>query len=105
MKFDSEARRLEADLGLTLVEWPQSESRMTRCSENLHRLVIEQRLRQPGVAELDRHVANALAKPTPRGWRLVKSSDQAQVDGVIALAMSAERVEHAPAPVELLGWL
>jgi hypothetical protein len=105
MRFDSEARRLEADLGLTVVEWPQSETRMTRCSENLHRLVIEQRLRHPGVAELDRHVANAIAKPTPRGWRLVKASDQAQVDAVIALAMSAERVEQAPAPLQVLGWL
>jgi hypothetical protein len=26
----------------------------------------------------DRHVANALAKPTPRGWRLVKSAEAAQ---------------------------
>ena len=32
MRFDSEARRLERDLGLVVVEWPQSETRMTRCS-------------------------------------------------------------------------
>jgi len=105
MRFDSEAQRLEAEHGIPCIEWPQSEVRMTRCSENLHRLVVEGRLRHPGVAELDRHVAAAIAKPTPRGWRLVKSSEVVQIDAVIALAMAAERAEVQPAGVELLGWL
>jgi hypothetical protein len=48
MRFDSEAQRLERDHRLALVEWPQSETRMTRCSENLHRLIVGERLRQPG---------------------------------------------------------
>jgi len=106
MRFQSEALRLERDHGLTLVSWGQSETRMTICSENLHRLVVEQRLRHPGVAELDRHVANAQAKPTPRGWRLVKSAEAAQIDAVIALAMAAERASTpAPPPAKLLGWI
>lgn len=95
MRFESEALRLERDHALPLVSWSQSESRMTICSEKLHGLVVEQRPRHPGGAELDRHVANAVAKPTPRGWRLVKSAEAAQIDAVIALAMAAER---APAP-------
>ena len=105
MRFDSEARRLERDHGLRIIEWPQSETRMTICSENLHRLVVEQRLRHPGDAELDRHVANAVAKPTPRGWRLVKSADAAQIDGVVALAMAAERAEMSEPAPKLLGWI
>lgn len=105
MRFDSEAERLERDHGLVCVEWPQSESRMTRCSENLHRLVVEGRLRHPGVAELDRHVANAIAKPTPRGWGLVKSSELVQVDATIALAMASERIEQRPEPITVLGWI
>ncbi len=106
MRFSSEALRLEAGHGLVLTEWPQSETRMTICSERLHGLVVEGRLRHPGVAELDRHVANALAKPTPRGWRLVKSAEAAQIDAVIALAMCAERASApAPAPAKLLGWI
>jgi len=48
MRFSSEALRLERDHGLALVEWPQSETRMTVCSERLHGLVVEQRLRHPG---------------------------------------------------------
>jgi phage terminase large subunit-like protein len=57
------------------------------------------------VPELDRHVANAIAKPTPRGWRLVKSAESAQIDGVIALAMAAERAEQAEPAAKFLGWL
>jgi phage terminase large subunit-like protein len=105
MRFSSEALRLEQEFGVPLVEWNQSEVRMTKCSENLHRLVVEGRLRHPGVHELDLHVANAIAKPTPRGWRLVKSSEVVQVDAVIALAMSAERAEYTPPVVQVLGWL
>ncbi len=106
MRFSSEALRLERDHGLVLVEWAQSETRMTICSENLHRLVVEGRILHPGIAELDRHVAAAVAKPTPRGWRLVKSSDAAQIDACIALAMSAERASTpAAAPPKILGWI
>lgn len=79
---------------------------MTICSERLHGLVLEQRLRHPGVAELDRHVANAVAKPTPRGWRLTKSAEAAQIDGVIALAMAAERAATPAAPpTRMVGWI
>jgi phage terminase large subunit-like protein len=105
MRFESEALRLERDHGVALVEWPQSETRMTRCSEHLHGLVVEQRLRHPGVAELDRHVANAVAKPTPRGWRLVKSADAAQIDALIALAMASERATQPVAEVRFHGFL
>ena len=105
MRFSSEALRLEAEFGVPLVEWPQSETRMTLCSENLHRLIVEQRLRHPGIGELDRHVAAAIAKPTPRGWRIVKASEVVQVDAVISLAMAAERVEYQPPVVEILGWI
>ncbi|HWT23353.1 MAG TPA: hypothetical protein VN213_07585 [Solirubrobacteraceae bacterium] len=78
---------------------------MTRCSENLHRLVVERRVRHVGHPTLDAHVANAIAKPTPRGRRLVKSADSAHIDAVIALAMAAEMAEKRPAPVPVIGWL
>lgn len=105
MRFSSEALRLERDHGLILTEWPQSETRMTICSERLHGLVVEQRLRHPGVAELDRHVAAAVAKPTPRGWRLVKSAEAAQIDALIALAMAAERATQPVAELKFHGWV
>lgn len=95
MRFSSEALRLERDHGLQLTEWPQSESRMTISSENLHRLVVEGRLQHPGIAELDRNVAAAVAKPTTRGWRLVKSSDSAQIDGAIG-PLHGRRARQCP---------
>lgn len=102
MRFSSEALRLERDHGLQLVEWAQSETRMTICSENLHRLVTEQRLHHPGDPELDAHVANAVAKATPRGWRLTKSAEAAQIDGVIALA-NAPAPRYRPPPASSAG--
>jgi phage terminase large subunit-like protein len=105
MRFEGEAMRLERDLGLTLVEWPQSEARMTNCSENLHRLVTEGRLRHFGHGTLDAHVGNAVAKPTPRGWRLVKSGDASHIDALISLAMAAQMAENRPRPTQLLGWI
>lgn len=95
----------EGELGLQCIEWPQSEGRMTRCSENLHRLVVEGRLQHPGDPQLDRHASNPIAKPTPRGWRLIKGAQDVQIDALIALAMAAEAAESVPEPPRLVGWL
>ena len=65
---------------------------------------MERRLRHAGVAELDRHVANAVGKPSPRGWRFVKSAEAAKIRAVIALAMAAERATQPVAPVKFHGW-
>jgi hypothetical protein len=69
------------------------------------RPVTSRCLRHPGVAELDRHVANAVAKPTPRGWRLVKSAEGAQIDALIALAMAAERATQPVHAVKFHGFV
>lgn len=105
-RFRGEALRLERDQGLTMVEFPQSHARMVPASETLHAAIVERRLRHPGHPELNRHVAGAIAKSTGRGWRLEQSERSAQIDGVIALAMAAERAS-APlkAPTRLIGWV
>ena len=54
---------------------------------------------------MNRHVSQAIAKDSLRGWRLDKAHRSAQIDGVIALAMAVERAEYRAAPVELLGWV
>jgi len=54
-RFKSEAMRLEADLGLILVEFPQSHARMTVASEGLHKVIVEVKLTHPGHLDLDRH--------------------------------------------------
>jgi hypothetical protein len=50
-------------------------------------------------------VANAIAKDTPRGWRIDKPHGRAQIDALVALAMVVERAEQKPEPVRLIGWL
>ena len=66
--------------------------------------MIERRLTHPSHPDLNRHIAAAIARDTPRGWRLDKAH-RAAIDGVIALAMAVERAEHKAEPVRLLGWL
>jgi phage terminase large subunit-like protein len=103
-RFRQAALELEQE-GMWVVEFPQSHSRMVPASERLYAAVVEGRLRHPNDAELNLHVAGAVAKDTVRGWRLDKSSRSAQIDAVVALAMALEAAETKPAPVELLGWL
>lgn len=56
---------------------------------------MERRITHPNDPELNRRVANAVAKDAPRGWRLDKGHRTAQIDGVIALAMAVERAEQS----------
>jgi phage terminase large subunit-like protein len=91
--------------GMTVVQFPQSNARMIPASERLHRAVIERRITHANSAKLNRHVASAIAKDGPRGWRLDKAHRSAQIDAVVALAMAVERAEARPEPVRLLGWL
>ena len=103
-RFQQAALELEAE-GLTVVQLPQSASRMIPARERLYRAVIERRITHPNDPVLNRHVASAIARDTPRGWRLDKPHRAAQIDGVIALAMAVERAEHKAEPLRLLGWL
>ncbi len=103
-RFQQAALELAAD-GLPVVQFPQSNVRMVPASERLYAAVIERRLTHPNDAVLNRHVATAVARSTPRGWRLDKAKSIHQIDAVVALAMAVERAEQRRAPVELLGWL
>src|SRR4051794_18935657 len=59
---------------------------MTWCSENVHRLIVERRRRHFGHPTLDAHVTNAIAKPTPRDWRLVGEAARAREHSRLAIA-------------------
>ncbi len=96
-RFSQAALELESE-GMRMVEFPQSHSRMVPASERLYAAVVEQRLRHPNDETLNRHVAAAVAKDTPRGWRLDKSARSAQIDAVVALAMALEVAESIPRP-------
>lgn len=91
-RFRESAIDLEAR-GLQMVEFPQNISRMVPASEQLYAAIVEKRLSHPNDERLNRHVAAAVAKDTPRGWRLDKSDRNAQIDAVVALAMAYSALE------------
>jgi len=103
-RFKGEALRLE-ELGLQMVEFPQSHSRMVPASENLYAVVVEGKLTHPNDEVLNAHVANAIAKQTDRGWRLTKSHSEDQIDAAVALAMAVERVQEPAERTQLIGWI
>lgn len=103
-RFRSEALRLE-DAGLMMVEFPQSTTRMVPASEKLYAAIVEERLIHPNDADLNAHVAHAVAKQTPRGWRLEKSSKSGNIDAVVALAMAVDRCEQPAERTRLVGWI
>ena len=78
-RFKSEAMRLEADLGLILVEFPQSHARMTVASEGLHKVIVEVKLTHPGHLDLDRHVAACVVRQS--GPRLADRRGRALLPG------------------------
>jgi phage terminase large subunit-like protein len=78
---------------------------MTLASERLYASIVQGELTHDGDPTLTRHVLAATAKSTPRGWRLVRSKRDAQIDAAIALAM-ANSLRLAPrARAAFVGWL
>jgi len=94
-----------AERGILIMDFPQSNARMGPASERLHAAIVERRLTHRDDEALNRHVRQAIARDTPRGWRLDKLKSRDTIDAVVALAMSVEATEAPVASVELLGWL
>ncbi len=86
-------------------EFPQTNARLCPASETLFASIVERRLKHPDDPVLNRHVRTAIARPTPRGWRLDKPQTRQQIDACIALAMGVEAAERRPVPTEVVGWL
>ena len=78
---------------------------MGPASERLHAAIVEGRLRHPDDPALNSPVRQAVARDTPRGWRIDKLKSRDKIDAVVAMAMAVEAAENRPAPVELIGWL
>jgi phage terminase large subunit-like protein len=92
--------------GVRMVEFPQRLERMCTASETLYRAVVEGRLTHPDDPALNRHVAAATAKQSPRGWQLAKAKGGGNNDAAIALALAVDRASQPqPDPPQLLGWL
>jgi phage terminase large subunit-like protein len=102
-RFGQAAQELQRE-GITVTEFPQSDTRMCPASDRLYRAVVEQRLTLPDNDELRAHAHAAIARHSRRGWRLDKSHRSDNIDAIVALCMAVDATE-ATEPVELLGWL
>jgi phage terminase large subunit-like protein len=98
------ALELERD-GMTCVVWPQTDARACPASDRLHRALIEGRLTLPPDPKLAEHATNVIQRHSRRGWRLDAPSRSDNIDGIVALMMGLDRLEHRPEPVRLVGWL
>jgi phage terminase large subunit-like protein len=82
------AQRLQKQ-GLPMEEYPQTLDRLTAMGSNLYDLLKAGNLETYPDAELRRAVASAVARETPRGWRIAKERASHKIDVVVALAMAS----------------
>jgi len=83
------AEDLEDELGETLHEFPQTDSRMTPATQTLYESVIDTLLAHDGCPILTAHIKAAQVKNSPRGGqRIVKTGKGRMIDGAVALAMA-----------------
>lgn len=89
--------------GLTVVEYPQFDSRLVPATDRLHRAVTERRLTHPDDPQLNAHLAGSMLRDTRRGVRIDKRPG-CNNDGMIALLCAIDRAEQPQHPAMFLGW-
>lgn len=83
----SSAQRLTKK-GVKMVEYSQTEANLTQMTNNLYDLIQACSLAVYENEELREHVLNAKIKETPRGLKLIKTTQSKKIDLVVALAMA-----------------
>lgn len=92
--------------GLSVVEFPQTDARMSPASQLLYDAVVERRVTHDGSAQLAQHVANTLQRTSRRGWRFDRGGNgAAKIDGLIALTMAYDRSQNRAPAAAFLGWV
>jgi hypothetical protein len=74
-------------LGIKTIELPQTGARI-EADQSLYNAVIAQTVRHYNDPTLNEHMHNAVARETPRGFRLDKSKTSLKIDAAVALSMS-----------------
>ena len=103
MFFEPLAQEL-ADRGLVMVDYPQTDVRMSAASILLHDLISEETIAHDGDAMLTAHIKSAVARQTSldaEKYRMSKRLSKRSIDGAISLAIMSKIAsspeEEAPA--------
>lgn len=105
--FHRSADALE-DLGLPMVEFPQSDARMVPASQLLYQLIVEGKIEHDGDPDFARHMRNAVAvqaRGGNGGWRLSKGKSRgkkmdAAIAAAIAVWLACQPAEDEEEPAE-----
>ncbi|MBA7573320.1 hypothetical protein ES708_15121 [subsurface metagenome] len=88
-QFKRSAQTLEKE-GIKMVEYPQTLDRLTAMSQNLYDLIKGRNLILFNEHDLKKHLLNAQAKESTRGWRIIKRESSKKIDLAISLAMASQ---------------
>ena len=77
-----------ARAGIRMVEYPQTSGNLTAAGQNLYELIRGRGIVAYSDDELRRHVLNAVAVETSRGWRLAKEKASKKIDAAVALSFA-----------------
>ena len=82
------SQRLQG-FGVPMREYPQTEANLTAMGSNLFELIKGANLVVYPDAEIRLAMNRAIAKETPRGWKITKEKTSHKIDVIVALAMAA----------------
>jgi len=87
--FVRSAELLTGD-GLSMVEFPQTDSKMVPASQNLFELIKTDALAHDHSRRMRSHIRSVVPKMKERGWRISRPEGSSKaIDGAVALAMAA----------------
>ena len=84
-----------AELGVPMLEWPQSSRRMVPATQALYDAILGRRLRHGGDEVLSAHARHAVVRETEYGPRLDKRRSGEPMDAMVALALAVAAWELA----------
>lgn len=85
---------LEDEAGVVMVEYAQSEGRLTVGTSKLVERIMDVRVRHNGDAELTKHFAQAATVETERGRRISKRKSVDKIDGAVATMMAIDAADN-----------
>jgi len=105
-QMQASAQRLSRQ-GVPMEEFPQTNDRLTAIGQNLYDLVEGRNIDLYRAKDLRDAASKAIAKETPRGWRIAKEKAVHKIDLIVALAMAAhaavERGERTLRALDIPG--